>query len=184
MDEADLLTQIAAGSREAFETLYRRYEQRLYRYLVGLVREAALAEELLLDVMLEVWRGAARFRGDSKVSTWLLGIARHKALSLLRRQALPIDPLDEATVQVETPEPNPFERVQAKEQRERLWQAMQTLSPQHREVLELAFVHDLSYQEIAELVGSPVNTVKTRVFYAKQKLQGLVEEPDLGKARP
>jgi len=171
MEDEALLAQIAAGSREAFETFYRRYERRLYGYLLSLVREPALAEELVLDVMLEVWRGAARFRRASKVSTWLLGIARHKALSLLRHQPPLADLAGEAMTSIEAPKADPLERVQAQERGEQLWQALQALAPEQREALELAFYHELSYQEIATLVGCPVNTVKTRVFYAKQQLK-------------
>ncbi len=175
MDEVALLAQIAKGSREAFEAFYRFHEQRLYRYLYGLVREQTVAEELVVDVMLEVWRGAGRFRGASKVSTWLIGIARHKALTLMRRRPLPTDPVEEVAATLDAPGVDPLGQLEESEKAQQVRQALQALSSEHREVLELAFAHALSYQEIAGLVGIPVNTVKTRVYYAKQQLKRILE---------
>lgn len=170
-DEGAILAHIAAGSREAFDLLYRRYERRVYGYLLSLVRMPAVAEELMCETMLEVWRGAARFRGDSRVSTWLLGIARYKALSALRARPPSSDSIGDEVPEIQTFEDGPLEQVHKGEQIELVQKALQTLSVEHREVLELAFYHELHYQEIAELVGCPVNTVKTRVFYAKQQLK-------------
>jgi RNA polymerase sigma-70 factor (ECF subfamily) len=177
MDEVVILTRIAAKDQEAFEAFYRRYERPLYGYLFSLIGQQAWVEELISDTMLEVWKGAATFRGRSKISTWLFGIARHKALSLLRRQLSPSNSVttdEEAMAKLEAPEADPAGIIQDKERAERLWQALQALSPEHREVLELVLTYDLSYPEIAELIGCPANTVKTRVFYAKQQLQRIL----------
>src|SRR5262249_41433594 len=92
MDEVTLLTRIAAGDMEAFEVFYRLYEQRLYWYLWSLVRKHESVEEIRSDVMLAVWKEAARFRGAAKVSVWLFGIARNKAIDVLRRRPRPEDP--------------------------------------------------------------------------------------------
>lgn len=170
-DERAILARIAAGSREAFNLFYGRYERRVYGYLLRLVTMPAIAEELVCETMLEVWRGAARFRGDSKVSTWLLGIARYKALSALRARSTSSESIGDEVPEIETPEDDPLEQVNKGEEMELVQKALRALSVEHREVLELAFYHDLHYQEIAELVGCPVNTVKTRVFYAKQQLK-------------
>ncbi|MBI2882968.1 MAG: sigma-70 family RNA polymerase sigma factor [Candidatus Methylomirabilis oxyfera] len=185
-DEGAILAQIAAGSREAFDLLYRRYERRVYGYLLSLVRMPAIAEELMCETMFEMWRGAARFRGDSKVSTWLLGIARYKALSALRNRHMSSDVVNDEAPDIEAPEDGPLKKVQQKDEAELVQKALQTLSVEHREVLELAFYYDLPYQEIAELVGCPINTVKTRTFYAKQQLKrrlaqlGVMGERDEG----
>jgi RNA polymerase sigma-70 factor (ECF subfamily) len=171
MNDRALIAQIATGDKGAFESFYRRYEQRLWGYLMSIVREQALAEELVVDVMLAVWQGAGRFRGASKVSTWVLGIARNKALNVFRRQPPPVDPLEDAETGLEAENTDPLARMQEKEKAQHVRQALETLSLEHREVLELTFFQGFSYQEIGELVGCPVNTVKTRAYYARRQLK-------------
>lgn len=146
MDEIALLARIAAKDQGAFEAFYRRYERPLFGYLFNFVGNRAWVEELVSDVMLAVWKEAAEFRGVSKVSTWLFGIARHKALSLLRRQPSMGDCVTEDEQAAETlasPDPDPGEAL--KERSERLWEAVQSLSPEHREVLRLVLIDNLSY---------------------------------------
>jgi RNA polymerase sigma-70 factor (ECF subfamily) len=178
MDDVALLTRIAAKDEEAFAVFFRRFERPLYGYLFTLVRQQAWVEELISDVMLEVWKGAARFRGTARVSTWLFGIARHKALSLLRHHSPSpqvIATEEEELATIEAPGADPAEVVQERERAERLWEALQGLSVEQREVLQLVLLYDLSYSEIAMLVGCPENTVKTRVFYAKQQLKRILK---------
>jgi len=164
------IRQIAAGDRDAFENLYKAYAPRLFRYLYSMVADAAAAEELTNDVMVAAWKGAANFRGDSRPSTWLFGIAHHKALNELRRKHPVIVEEEEASQMADSAE-SPEQVVQRHGLEQSVRGALQELSPDHREVVELTFYHGLSYQEIAEIVQSPVNTVKTRMFYAKKKLQ-------------
>ena len=169
------IEQIAKGDREAFEKLYSSYSVRLFRYLLTLVQDRNAAEELTNDVLLAAWKGAAEFRGQSKPSTWLFGIARHKALNELRRTNSKMVDIEEAGEVVESRE-GPEELLQREMLARCMASALRELSPSHREVLELTFYQELSYQEIAEIMQCSVNTVKTRVFYAKKRLREHLEK--------
>jgi RNA polymerase sigma-70 factor (ECF subfamily) len=169
-----LIGRIAGGDQLAMRTLFARHRVALYRWLLGLVRDEALAEDLLSDVFLDVWRQAASFRGRASVSTWLLAIARHKALSARRRRN--DAELDEATVStVPDTADDPEVTLQKKNRAEALRQSLLRLSPDHREVIDLAYYHGKSVKEIAEIVSISEATVKTRMFYARRKLAELVE---------
>jgi RNA polymerase sigma-70 factor, ECF subfamily len=149
-------------------TLFARHRVALYRWLLRLVRDEALAEDLLSDVFLDVWRQAASFRGRASVSTWLLAIARHKALSARRRRN--DAELDEATVStVPDTADDPEVTLQKKNRAEALRQSLLQLSPDHREVIDLAYYPGKSVKEIAEIVSISEATVKTRMFYARRK---------------
>jgi RNA polymerase sigma-70 factor, ECF subfamily len=168
------IQQIAGGDRDAFEKLYKAYAARLFRYLFSVVGDANAAEELANDVMVAAWKGAAQFKGQSKPSTWLFGIAHHKALNELRRRHPQVVDIEQASEIPSLAEgPDTAVRRQSLEQSVR--GALQSLSTEHREVMELTFYQGLSYQEIAEIMQCPVNTVKTRMFYAKKKLQEALE---------
>lgn len=172
--EAQLLAQTARGDRSAFERLFRAYEHRVYRYLVGIVRAPQTAEETTGDVMLEVWKGASRFRGQSKVSTWIFAIAHHKAMDALRRHVPQYVGLNELT-EIEDRAAGPEEIALADNFARSVADALNELTPEHRAVLELTFTYGRSQAEIAAIVGCPVNTVKTRVFYARQQLRKILE---------
>jgi RNA polymerase sigma factor (sigma-70 family) len=175
-DEAALLRRVAAKDRRAFEALYHLYYRRLFGYLLKLTRRADLVEEVLNDVMLAIWKGAASFDGRSRPSTWIFGIAYHKALkALARRSQEPAGP-QEGPEPVDTEEP---ERLAVRRELAGvLNRAIGTLSPDQRAVVELTYYYGLAYQEIAEIVGCPVNTVKTRMFHARRRLKQLL--PELG----
>jgi RNA polymerase sigma-70 factor (ECF subfamily) len=169
-----LIGRIAGGDQLAMRTLFARHRVALYRWLLRLVRDEALAEDLLSDVFLDVWRQAASFRGRASVSTWLLAIARHKALSARRRRN--DAELDEAIVStVPDPADDAEVTLQKKNRAEALRQSLLRLSPDHREVIDLAYYHGKSVKEIAEIVSISEATVKTRMFYARRKLAELVE---------
>jgi RNA polymerase sigma-70 factor, ECF subfamily len=168
-----LIRRIAGGDQLAMRTLFGRYRVNLYRWLLRLVGEEALAEDLLSEVFLDVWRQAASFEARSSVSTWLLAIARYKALSARRRR--PDAELDEAIVStVADPADDPELVLQKKNRAELLRQSLAKLSPEHGEVIDLVYYHDKSVREVAEIVGAPEATVKTRMFYARKKLAELV----------
>ena len=165
-----LIQEIAAGDRDAFEKLYRAYAPRLFRYLFSMTGDAGTSEELTNDVMVAAWKGAPNFRGESRVSTWLFGIAHHKALNAVRgKQPLTVE-IEQAS-EAAAPDEGPQEIVLRHSLEQTVRSALQELSPEHREVMELTFYQGLSYLEIAEIMQCPVNTVKTRMFYAKKKLQ-------------
>jgi len=168
--DADVLAAVAAGSADALETLYRRFEGRLFRFLVGIVGgDAAKAEDAMAETFVDVWRQAGAFRGGSAVSTWVFGIARHKALSLVRRRRA-LEP-EEALAGVPSGEADPLSVVAEADTAARVRAALERLSPEHREVIELSLYQEFSYEQIAEIAGCPVNTVKTRAFHARRALQ-------------
>ncbi len=165
------MTQVAQGDREAFTALFHSLHRRIFFYLLHLMGDEEDAQEATAETFAEVWRCASRFQGRSKASTWIMGIARNVAFRELRRRRADHDDLD-AHHELKDSDAHRF--IERLERRDLLAKGLAALSPAHREVLILAFYHDLSYQEIAELVGIPVNTVKTRVFHAKRALKAIL----------
>src|SRR5213075_2766914 len=161
-----LIRRIAGGDQLAMQTLFVRHRVALYRWLLRLVRDEALAEDLLSDVFLDVWRQAAKFEARSSVSTWLLAIARYKTLSARRRR---IDAELESVI-IADPADNPELVLQKKNQAELVRHSLARLSPEHGEVIDLVYYHGKSVREVAEIVGVAAATVKTRMFYARRRL--------------
>ena len=169
-----LLARIATGERLAMRTLFVRHRTSIYRWLLRFVSSESLAEDLLSEVFLDVWRHAGRFESRSSVSTWLMAIARNKALSARRRRT--DAELDEAVERtVADPADNPEVVLEKKERCELLRQALINLSPKHREIIDLVYYHEKSIDEVAQVLGVPSATVKTRMFYARQKLAELIK---------
>ena len=172
-DEA-LIGRIASGDRDAMRALYLKHHVRVYRFVMRLVRNQTVAEDVISDVFLDVWRQAGSFEGRSAVSTWLLAIARFKALSVLRRK--PDEELnDTGAAAVPDPTDDPEVAVQKKNTGEILRECLNTLSREHREVIDLVYYHEKTVDEVAQIVGIPEATVKTRMFYARKKLSGLLK---------
>jgi RNA polymerase sigma-70 factor (ECF subfamily) len=168
-----LIERVANGDQLAMRTLYARHRVMIYRWLLRLAGDQTSAEDLLSDVFLDVWRKAASFEGRSSVSTWLLAIARHKALSARRRRTdMELD--KELAPTVVDPADNPELALQKKSRENLLRHCLAQLSPQHSEVIDLAYYHGKSIKEIAEIVGINEATVKSRAFYARKKLAQLV----------
>jgi len=168
-----LVEQIAAGSKSAMHALFARHRTYVYRWLLRFVSNETLAEDLLSEVFLDVWRQAGRFQCRSSVSTWLMSIARHKALSARRRRTdAELDEKIQATVA--DPANDPEVALQEKDRGELLRQALIRLSPEHREVIDLVYYHEKSVDEVAHILDVPPATVKTRMFYARKKLAELV----------
>jgi RNA polymerase sigma-70 factor, ECF subfamily len=167
------IAAIANGDRSAFDELYREYGPRVFRFSYRLIRNQTKAEEVTNDVMLEVWKHAARFEGRSSVSTWIFGITRHLTLNAVRGKTLhltAIDAADHVADETTTAETALDQATVGKALRD----ALNKLSPDHREVLELTFFYELSYKEIAEIANCPENTVKTRMFHAKKRLEPIL----------
>jgi RNA polymerase sigma-70 factor (ECF subfamily) len=173
--DENLVNQIAAGSKPAMQALFARHRTYVYRWLLRFVSNEALAEDLLSEVFLDVWRQAGRFQYRSSVSTWLMSIARHKALSVRRRRAdAELDNKIEATVADSTGDPEAA--LLEKDRGELLRRALMRLSPGHRQVIDLVYYHQKSVDEVAHILDIPSATVKTRMFYARKKLAELVKE--------
>jgi RNA polymerase sigma-70 factor (ECF subfamily) len=168
-----LIRRIAEGDQLAMRTLFGRHRVPLYRWLLRLVGDETLAEDLLSDVFLDVWRQAAAFEARSSVSTWLLAIARYKALSARRRRT-DVELDEEIASKVADPADDPEVLLQKKNRAELLRHSLARLSPEHGEIVDLVYFHGKSVKEVAEIVGIAPATVKTRMFYARKKLADFV----------
>ena len=186
-EDVDLLRRIAAQDRKAFETLYQRYAPRLGRYLIRLLRKREWVDEAVNDTLMAVWQNAARFDPKrARASTWLFGIAHHKAFKALARanphnwvllDDVGVTPADEAVVQAALTGHDDPEHVAMEAQNARtLYEALATLSPEHRAVIQLACVEGFAYEDIARLLDCPVNTVKTRMFNARKQLAAVLSK--------
>ncbi|HYZ44464.1 MAG TPA: sigma-70 family RNA polymerase sigma factor [Xanthobacteraceae bacterium] len=168
-----LIGRIAAGDQFAMRTLYARHRIPLYRWLLRIVRDQTTAEDLLSDVFLDVWRQAASFKGRASVSTWLLAIARYKALSA-RRVRVDAQLDERIASSIADPADNPEAALQEKNRSDLLRDCLANLSPEQGEVIDLVYYHGKSVKEVAEIIGVGEATVKTRMFYARRKLASLV----------
>lgn len=168
--ERQLLARVAAGDREAFRELYIAYHRRLARFLTRLTRHYEIAEEVINDTLWVVWRKAGDFRGESRVSTWIMGIAYRRALKTLRSRSHAL--LDAVPIEDE-PLAAPDE-LGAAETSEWILLAMRRLPTEQRLALEFAYGYGHSCEEIAKIMDCPVNTVKTRLFHARAKLRALL----------
>ena len=181
-DEA-LIERIAAGDKLAMQVLFARHQVRVYRFVLRLVRDQSVAEELVGEVFLDVWRQAGRFEARSTASTWLLAIARYKALSALRRRTdQELD--DDKAAAIEDPGDSPEVAVLKKNKGEVLRQCLTALTPEHREIIDLVYYHEKSVEEVAQIVGIGENTVKTRMFYARKRLSELLKAAGIDRGWP
>jgi RNA polymerase sigma-70 factor (ECF subfamily) len=170
-----LVTRIAAGDKLAMQALFARHRASVYRWLLRFVGNETVAEDLLSDVFFDVWQQAGRFEGRAAVTTWLLSIARFKALSARRRRThAELDETIEATVADSAD--NPEIALQQKSRSELVRTALMKLSPDHREIIDLVYYHEKSVEDCALILGIPAATVKTRMFYARKKLADQVQE--------
>jgi RNA polymerase sigma-70 factor (ECF subfamily) len=181
--DESLIARIAQGDRLAMKVLYGRHHVRVYRFALRLTRDESVAEDLISEVFLDVWRQAGKFEGRSAVSTWLLAITRFKALSVLRRRKdAELD--DETAAAIEDTSDDPEVVLEKKDTGNALRQCIAALSPEHREVIDLVYYHEKSVEEAAAIMGIPENTVKTRMFYARKKLAGLLQKAGVERGWP
>jgi len=178
-----LIGRIADGDRLAMQVLFARHHVRVFRFVLRLVRNEAAAEDLISEVFLDVWRQAGKFEGRAAVSTWLLAIARFKALTVLRRK--PEQELDEdAAETIEDTADTPDVALEKKDKSALIRECLAGLSAEHREIIDLVYYHEKSVEEVAEIVGIPENTVKTRMFYARKKLAELLTAQGIERGWP
>jgi RNA polymerase sigma factor (sigma-70 family) len=168
-DERELLARVSAGDLQAFERLYRVYQPRLARFLISILQRQQLVEEVLDDTMMVVWQTAGNFRGSSKLSTWIFAIAYRKALKAKARWPDPVE--DEEYDTRVSSEAGPDEQLQHRRLHDALLEAMGSLTPEHRAVVDLTYFHGMGYREIADIVNCPIDTVKTRMFHARRRLR-------------
>lgn len=176
MNEDALVTvvrRIAAGDVTALDTLYRQLERPLFGFIHSKLNDPFASADILHEVFLEVWRGAAGFQDRSRVRTWVYAIAWRKVVDEFRARG-------RMTIQDEIPDrpdegPSALELLQSAEERDMLRDCLGGLKPDHRAAIELTFLEDMSYREVAEVIGVPEGTVKTRVFHAKALLLRCLE---------
>jgi RNA polymerase sigma-70 factor, ECF subfamily len=178
-----LIAKIAKGDRSAMEALFARYRVRVFKFVLRLVRNEAIAEELNSDVFVDIWRQAGTFEGRAAVSTWIFSIARFKALNALQRRTE--DELDEAKAETIEDNADDPETVLAKKDKAAvLRQCLDALSSEHREIVNLVYYQHKSVEEVSGIVGIPEATVKTRIFYARKKLSELLAERGIERGWP
>jgi RNA polymerase sigma-70 factor (ECF subfamily) len=167
--DVELLERVKARDMGAFERLYRIYQPRLARFVTNLVHRPELVEEVLDDTMMAVWNTAGNFRGASRVSTWIFGIAYRQAMKARRRWDMPVE--QEPDLEQASDDDGPDELLHQSRRHDALKAAMNELTVDHRAVLDLTYFHGLGYRELADIVGCPLDTVKTRMFHARRRLK-------------
>jgi RNA polymerase sigma-70 factor, ECF subfamily len=181
VQDEDLVESIARGDKGAMRVLYTRHSVRIHRFILRLTGNVSLSEDLVSEVFLYVWRQADAFEAKSRVSTWLLAIARYKAFSALRRRS--DAQLDDATAAViEDPADDPEIAFHGRQRSALVGKCLMKLAPAHRQVIDLVYYHEKSIDEVAQIVGIPANTVKTRMFYARARMAELLAEAGVGRA--
>lgn len=183
LDDEALIARIADGDRLAMQVLFVRHNLRVFRFVARLVKDETIAEDVIGEVFLDVWRQAGRFEARSTVSTWLLSIARFKALSALRRRRE--DQLDEDMAgDIADDADTPEVALQKDDKGAAIRACLDRLSAEHREVIDLVYYHERSLSEVAAITGAPEATVKTRLFYARKKLSELLAGAGIDRGWP
>ena len=167
--DSELVERVARGDRAAVRLLFMRHHARVYRFAARQTGSDMMADDIANEVFLELWRQAPAFEGRSEVSTWLLGIARFKALSALRKKKEEWIGDDDAAAIPDTAD-TPEVAVMKDDKATALKRMVNALPEEHRTVIDLAYYHAKSVTEIAGILSIPVATVKTRMFYARKKL--------------
>jgi RNA polymerase sigma-70 factor, ECF subfamily len=173
--DENLIKAIAAGDEGAMRTLYARHNVRVFRFISRLVTEPGTAEDLVSEVFIDVWSQAGRFEGRSQVTTWILSIARFKALSALHRRRRRDAELDDAAMElIEDTADSPEQTVLNSDLSAQLRTCLSQMSQEHREVIDLVYYREKTIEEVADIMRTPKNTVKTRMHYARKRLAGLL----------
>ena len=177
--DLDLLRAVASGDESALRTLYGRHGPRVLSYLIGKLGDRHLAEEVLQDVMVAVWKGAGSFRAEASVRTWLLSIARRRAISAQGRRKVNCVSLEEEML-VDSAYPSNL--VERQEAVANMRVAFRRLSPDQRETLELVFYHGLTGPEAAQVLGVAPGTVKSRLYRARAALRRWLRSGEVSDA--
>ena len=176
-----LLARMASGDTLAMQALYARHNVRVFRFVLRIVGDHGLAEDVLSETFLDAWRQAGRFEGRSAASTWLLAIARHKAYAALRPRGNIMTLTEEVTEGIEDWADTPDAAVEKNARGRILRRCLAELTPAHREIIDLVYYHEKSLAEVAQIVDIPENTVKTRLFYARKRLATLARNAGIDR---
>ena len=183
-DDQRQLERVAKGDRQAIGILYQRHHKRVFHFVRRFVSNVEAAEDLTNDVFIEVWQKAASYEGRSKVSSWLLGVARYKALSEVRKRKPVHADSDQILDALEDDADDPEMVSQKRDKGAAIKRCMEKLSRDHRVILELIYYHEKSIDEVAEILDIPKNTVKTRTFHARKQLSAVMTAQGLDRGWP
>lgn len=172
VDDLDLIRRMQAGDDDAVRDLYAQYGQRLYAYALRLTNDPATAEDVTQNTLVTAWQTARNFRAEGRLIAWLLGIVHHTAMKAIRNRTNYLNDVAEEIIRED--QPSPEEQAQVKDERRWVRQGMQSLSPEHRAVLELIFYQELTLNEVAQVLDVPLGTVKSRLSYARTHLRGVL----------
>ena len=178
-----LLERLKAGDDRAMRVLYARHHQRLYRFIVRQIRDETMAEDIVNDVFLDCWRQAGKFEGRSQVSTWLTAISYNKSISYLRKKREQQMGDGQAEALVDDAD-SPQDTTMKGDKSDQIKEAIGELSAAHAAVIDLAYYHEMSVSEIAEILDVPPNTVKTRLFHARKNLHEILVEAGVDRGWP
>jgi RNA polymerase sigma-70 factor (ECF subfamily) len=182
-DEASLIRRIAAGDESALRALFARHQARVFRFILRLIRNTAVSEELTNEVFLEVWRSAGKYEGASSAATWMLSIAHHRAVNSLRKRREESWDEDAAAMLPDTGD-NPEVAAQKADKGAILRRCLERLSPEHKGIIDLVYYHEMSISEASEVLQIPENTVKTRMFHARKRLSELLKSAGIDRGWP
>jgi RNA polymerase sigma-70 factor (ECF subfamily) len=174
LDDADvmaLLARVAQRDETAFRRVYEGFARRVYAFALHRIGDPAACEELVADTLHEVWKRPGAYRGESRFSTWLLGIARHKIIDRLRARGPVTEDIDEQLDLHDPQAPDDFHQVAQQQLRDGVARCLARLGEPHRECLHLVFYEDMSVADVAAVQAVPEGTVKTRLFHARAKLK-------------
>lgn len=178
--DAILLKRISEGDRDAFTELYLSYQPRLIKFCSRMLKnDVALAADIADEALIEVWKSAGTFSGLSQPSTWIHSIARFRMIGYLRKNREVLQDDDYEQLNIEDTNLLPDEEMVLSERDLTLREKIGLLSDKHREVIEMVYFRELSIKEISVMLDISENTVKTRMFYARKHLKGILENKDL-----
>ena len=181
--DTDLIARMAKGDQRAMPLLFARHRTRVHRFVLRRVRNEGMAEDLVNEIFLAVWQQAGRFEGGSSVTTWMLSIAHNKAVSALRKRRE--DQAEDGAAEAIADEADSPETILAKDGKAGVLRAcLDRLPDDQRVVMDLVYYHEQSVKEVAEVLGIPENTVKTRMFYARKKLSEMMKEAGIDRGWP
>ena len=178
MTEAELILAAQRGDGDAFESLVRLYEKRVFALALRMCGNSEDAAEISQEVFLSAWQSLKFFRRESSFSTWLYRLTSNASMDLLRKQKRPTLSIEDEELNIDLPDssPTPEEALERSALREEVEKGLQALSPDHRQVLVLREMHQLSYNEIADTLQMDVGTVKSRICRGRKQLRKILLE--------
>ncbi len=178
--DTNLLKRISNGDQDAFSELYINYQPRLIKYCSRILKnDVALAADIVDEAMIEIWRSAGSFSGRSQPSTWIHSIARFRLIGYLRKNKELLQDESSEWLNFKDDALLPDEEIVLSERNRDLIKNIGKLSDKHKEVIELVYFRELSIKEIALMLDISENTVKTRMFYARNHLKNILSSLDL-----